>query len=452
MTSTASAPRAARWLPAGASAAAFPLGGIGTGNVSVGARGELRDWELANAPGKGTRLPFIVLRDPTRAVPAPSRSRACSSRGCCRRTRATRATTRAIWADSPACATRRLLGEYPLVTVEFDDDDLPVRVRLEAFTPFIPLDADASGIPVAVLRYTVTNPTALPLDVSVVGLARQSRRSPRRGRVPLPEVRRTARATSTATPTRIRGVHFATDLPADSLRFGSASLTTADASTTAKPQWLYGFWQDGVQVFWDDLRDDGRLDPGAGRDARDGRAGRLDHAAAGRLARHPPHAAARRDRATSSSGSRWHFPNRPRAWLGNINLPNTERRTRWSRTTTRRSSSTRGMSRSRCRRGLPELEASTRAFHAALFGSSLPPEVLDAVSANLAVIRSTTCFRLADGTVRRLGGQLRPLGQLRGHLHARLGLRAGGSRTCSRSWSAAPAAPSSCSRPGPTAG
>ena len=51
----------------------------------------------------------------------------------------------------------------------------------------------------------------------------------------------------------------ATDLPADSLRFGSASLTTADQSTTAKPQWLYGYWQDGAQVFWDDLRDDGRL-------------------------------------------------------------------------------------------------------------------------------------------------------------------------------------------------
>jgi non-lysosomal glucosylceramidase len=32
---------------------ALPLGGIGTGTVSLGGRGELRDWEIMNVPGKG---------------------------------------------------------------------------------------------------------------------------------------------------------------------------------------------------------------------------------------------------------------------------------------------------------------------------------------------------------------------------------------------------------------
>src|SRR5580765_8104440 len=47
-----------------ATALAFPLGGIGTGNVSLGARGELRDWEIFNQPGKGVTLPntFWILR------------------------------------------------------------------------------------------------------------------------------------------------------------------------------------------------------------------------------------------------------------------------------------------------------------------------------------------------------------------------------------------------------
>ena len=35
---------------------AFPLGGIGTGTVSLGGRGELRDWEIANKPDKGHML------------------------------------------------------------------------------------------------------------------------------------------------------------------------------------------------------------------------------------------------------------------------------------------------------------------------------------------------------------------------------------------------------------
>lgn len=38
--------------------AAFLLGGIGTGNISLGARGDFRDWEIFNRPGKGNNLPY----------------------------------------------------------------------------------------------------------------------------------------------------------------------------------------------------------------------------------------------------------------------------------------------------------------------------------------------------------------------------------------------------------
>ena len=37
---------------------AFPLGGIGTGTVSLGGRGELRDWEIFNRPAKRRILPY----------------------------------------------------------------------------------------------------------------------------------------------------------------------------------------------------------------------------------------------------------------------------------------------------------------------------------------------------------------------------------------------------------
>jgi hypothetical protein len=47
-----------------ATALAFPLGGIGTGNVSLGARGDFRDWELFGTAAKGTALPntFFCIR------------------------------------------------------------------------------------------------------------------------------------------------------------------------------------------------------------------------------------------------------------------------------------------------------------------------------------------------------------------------------------------------------
>ena len=47
---------------------------------------------------------------------------------------------------------------------------------------------------------------------------------------------------------------------------------------------------------------------------------------------------------------------------------------------------------------LPALEASTRDFHDALFGSTLPAEVVDAVTSTLVVLRSTTCLLLEDGS------------------------------------------------------
>ena len=45
-------------FPHTATAAAFPLGGIGTGNISLGARGELRDWEIFNRPNLNGMLDF----------------------------------------------------------------------------------------------------------------------------------------------------------------------------------------------------------------------------------------------------------------------------------------------------------------------------------------------------------------------------------------------------------
>src|SRR5690348_1060943 len=46
------------WLGPDATQAAFPLGGIGTGNISIGARGNLCDFEIWNEPRKGVVLPF----------------------------------------------------------------------------------------------------------------------------------------------------------------------------------------------------------------------------------------------------------------------------------------------------------------------------------------------------------------------------------------------------------
>src|SRR3954467_7074327 len=170
-----------RVLSAAATAAAFPLGGIGTGNVSIGARGELRDWELANRPGKGVMHPYslFAIRVASDGGEPITRALARARGGGAPLPRLAGARRGPPFTDDhgyaftmaglPRLADTRFRGEYPLLEIEFIDDRLPVTVSLTAFTPLVPLDVDASSYPAAVLRYRVSNAAATALDVTVAG-------------------------------------------------------------------------------------------------------------------------------------------------------------------------------------------------------------------------------------------------------------------------------------------
>ena len=384
-----------RILTADARAAAFPLGGVGTGNVSIGARGELRDWELGHTPGKGVTLPYtgfaIHLRPEDGTAPL---------------TRWLEARRRPPFEDDhghalefaglPRLADTRMRGAYPILELAFVDDRLPVEVELTAFTPFVPLDADASGIPGAVLRYRVRNPATTTTTVTVVGsltnpiglIGRDDLHFPRfEGRPAL----------AGRDDGAIRGLWGTTDLDPGHVRFGSVALvTTASAAeTTMKPRWVTDFWQDGAQRFWDDLTSDGRLDPESVETLEDLPIERLHPMRVGSLG-------IIRRLAPGETGVfefllTWHIPNRPRAWGGNIGLAGSH-----AGETVRQHYATRWSDAWAVARhladDLPTLEATSRAFHRAIFDSTLPVEVIDALSATLAAARSTTTFRLEDGT------------------------------------------------------
>ncbi|MCL3780957.1 T9SS type A sorting domain-containing protein [Prolixibacteraceae bacterium JC049] len=59
-------------------------------------------------------------------------------------------------------------GEYPIGKVKYQDEELPVKVELEAFSPFIPNDAQESALPVTVLEYNVTNTSDNTVNVDLV--------------------------------------------------------------------------------------------------------------------------------------------------------------------------------------------------------------------------------------------------------------------------------------------
>ncbi|MGN6273833.1 MAG: GH116 family glycosyl-hydrolase [Protaetiibacter sp.] len=393
--------RRARGIPHTSTPAAFPLGGIGTGNVSLGARGELRDWEFENLPDKGRYNPysfFAIHADPRGGTPV---------------TRVLEARLNGPHdldagygfdrlAGLPRLSGSTMHGEYPIVDVDFHDEALPVEVSLRAFTPFVPLDPDASGIPAAVLRYVVTNPGGVPVAVTVAGSVSHTA-----GRGEGPFGMRAQQTVCWRDDGRIRGLDFGIRLPEDDVGYGTLSLTTADASTTVKPQWVTGFWPDGPRLFWDDLAEDGRLEPEPRLTLEDRPRGLFAESAAGgpmseeelfdKLPRLRTgslgivHELAPGETREFEFVLAWSFPNRRRGWLGHIVVddPNRDEIVKNHYATVWPDA---WAAAAHLHRELPSLESATLAFVEALYGGGLEPEFAEAIGANIAALRSTTCF------------------------------------------------------------
>ena len=60
-------------------------------------------------------------------------------------------------------------GEYPIGEVKYRRSDLPVSVTLEAFSPFCPLNAADSGLPLTVFLITVKNESKRPVRCGIAG-------------------------------------------------------------------------------------------------------------------------------------------------------------------------------------------------------------------------------------------------------------------------------------------
>lgn len=60
-------------------------------------------------------------------------------------------------------------GRWPIGTVDYTSAKTPLKVRLDAYSPFVPLDLDASSLPVTVMEYTIENPTAEAAEITLTG-------------------------------------------------------------------------------------------------------------------------------------------------------------------------------------------------------------------------------------------------------------------------------------------
>lgn len=152
---------------------ALPLGGIGTGTVSVGGSGAFKDWEIMNVPAKGfstvttgNDAPFFAIytkqknkKPQTKALLGPIHfadfqhyeGRSVNHHGLPRFREASFETT------------------YPFGVVHLKDSTMPVQVKMIGYNPLIPGNSEASGIPIAIVKYEVENRTNQTVEVSIAG-------------------------------------------------------------------------------------------------------------------------------------------------------------------------------------------------------------------------------------------------------------------------------------------
>ncbi|HEV2448058.1 MAG TPA: GH116 family glycosyl-hydrolase, partial [Candidatus Sulfopaludibacter sp.] len=352
---------------------AFPLGGVGAGAISLGGRGQLRDWEIFNRPNKGNSpgyaFPAIWVQSGSakpvakvleaRIQPPYEGATGLGSRNAPGLRRLTGAT---------------FTGEFPLARVDFQDRGLPVRVSLEAFSPFIPHEPDDSGLPVALLRYRVANSGSRAAKVSIAfsidnpvgsGDARQNEHRAGDG---------------------IEGLIMTNpSLAADDVMQGSFALCLLGVGE-GKVTWLRGWersrWWNSPMLFWDDFSADGELGPEPPARSAVGSLclGRTIAPGAG---------------ADYTFLLAWHFPNRTPRRCGWSAPKGDENTVIGNYYATRFAGAWEAAEYAASH--LEGLEKETRRFAAAIRESTLPGAVKDAATANLSTLATTTCFRTADG-------------------------------------------------------
>ena len=113
---------------------AFPLGGIGTGTVSLGGRGQLKDWEIHDHPDKGRVQRFTFF-----ALWARRQDETPVAKILERRILPPYNYGHGVPQDQLSGVGRfqevEFTGTYPIADLKFIDDDMPVEVGLTAFNP-----------------------------------------------------------------------------------------------------------------------------------------------------------------------------------------------------------------------------------------------------------------------------------------------------------------------------
>ncbi|MBE7557964.1 hypothetical protein HS125_03050 [bacterium] len=141
---------------------ALPIGGIGAGQMYLLGDGRLACWHIYNQTfftGYGAtnyqqkEIPGLRLEQGFRMIVRNAAGKVLASRRL----------------DRDGFPKVGFIGRYPIGKVLYRDEALPVKVELEAFSPFIPLNTLDSTLPATILEFSLKNTSGEPMEVDLIG-------------------------------------------------------------------------------------------------------------------------------------------------------------------------------------------------------------------------------------------------------------------------------------------
>jgi len=144
----------------------MPVGGITSGQVYLGGDGQLWYWDIFNIQrinpgGPGDKFYINPMVQDNKF-----------DQGFAIRVKnllLTKVTPIVKPLNSKGFSDITFKGEYPIGKVTYTDTDLPVSIRLNSYSPFIPTDHESSDFPAVVMEYTLTNDSKNEVSIELFG-------------------------------------------------------------------------------------------------------------------------------------------------------------------------------------------------------------------------------------------------------------------------------------------
>ena len=134
------------------------------------------------------------------------------------------------------------ISRFPFAQIELEDEEMPVKVQLTGWSPFIPTDADNSSLPIGAFEYTFTNTGSKEIEAIFSYNSRNFVQVQRRGVSSIGSIPNGFVLSQSGTAE-------------EPFRQADFAIFTDEPGTKVDHCWFRGAWFDPLTIKWNDLCD-----------------------------------------------------------------------------------------------------------------------------------------------------------------------------------------------------